>query len=121
VLSGEAGEQGTGPPGQYHHLPVLVELQRPAQAGFGLVDRPGQPRHFGLRHQELGPFRRTGCRRDQLRRLLGQPGGGAELAAPGEQLGPGCPPPALGVEVAGPGQRLAFLGQPQRLAKRPCA
>jgi hypothetical protein len=54
-LPGQAGEQGAGLRGQRHHALVLVDLQCLAQAGFGLVERPGQPVHLGLRHQELGP------------------------------------------------------------------
>ena len=54
ALFGEAGEQGAGPPGERHYPPVLVYLQRPAQVGFGLVQRPRQLRHFRPRHQELG-------------------------------------------------------------------
>jgi hypothetical protein len=33
----------------------------------------------------------------QRLRLVRQPSGGGELAAPGKHLGPGCPPPGLGV------------------------
>ena len=36
-MRGEPGEQGTGLRGQRHHLPVLIEPQRPAQPVFGLV------------------------------------------------------------------------------------
>lgn len=49
-LPGEAGQQGTGALGQYDHPPVPVGLQRPAQAVFGLVERPGQ----GVGGQRLG-------------------------------------------------------------------
>ena len=66
ALHGEAGEQGAGLGGQRHYSPVLIELQCPAQAGFGLVERPSEPVHLCLRHQELGPFRRIVLRgRDQ--------------------------------------------------------
>jgi hypothetical protein len=118
-LPGEAGEQGAGLPGEWCHPAVLIELQRFSQAGLGLVERPGQPRHLRLCHQELGQFRRAAPGGEHRHRLLRQPRGGAVLAAPGEHLRPCRPPAALDLNVAGPGEFLGFLGQPQRLVQTP--
>ena len=53
VLFREAGEQGADPLGQWRHPPVLKQLQRPAQAGFGIAGRSGQPQHLRLRGKHL--------------------------------------------------------------------
>ncbi len=49
-----------------------------------------------------------GRRRERLRLVQQGPRGG-ELAAAGEHLRPGCPPPGLGVDIGGPGSYLGFL------------
>lgn len=50
----------------------------------------------------------SGRRRERLRLVQQGPRGG-ELAAAGEHLRPGCPPPGLGVDIGGPGSYLGFL------------
>ena len=80
-MPGEAGEQGTGPPGQYHHPPVLVELQRPAQAEFSLADRPGQP----LR------ARNNRTAGEDARASGSDPSGGTASGGSGKTASPGTP------------------------------
>ena len=108
AVPGEAGEQGTGPPGQYHHPPVLVELQRPAQAEFSLADRPGQP----LR------ARNNRTAGEDTRASGSDPSGGTASGGSGKTASPERPAaPGWSPVPAAPGRRPA--GSPSARRRRP--
>ena len=86
MLVREAGEQGAGLLGSWRHPPVLKQLQRPAQAGFGFAGLSGQTQHLRLRGKRLAQDRVEGHYGDLRQRFVRQPDGGAELAAPGEHF-----------------------------------
>ena len=103
------------------HPAVLIELQRLSQAGFGLVERPGQLRHLGLSHQELGPVPARGSLRGPVPPPPPPAGWRRGTAAPGRAPSPGRPPASLGVEVADPANASASSVSRSAWSSRPCA
>jgi hypothetical protein len=98
-LGGKAGQGGPRARGKGGHPMLLIDPQRLAKAGRGHIERPGEPAHFSLGHEQPAVVPRRGNRCKERRCLIHELAGGGELAAPGEQLGLDCPALSPGIRL----------------------